>query len=67
MKEDQRVTSQAHVPSPLQAQRAVAEARRLFRRGLANWTSDLLLLRRSGLRYPRWRAPDRYSDLNQAA
>lgn len=67
MKEDQRVTSRAHAPTPLQAQRAVADARRLFNRELANWTSELLLLRQSGLRYPCWRANDRSSDLNQAA
>lgn len=67
MKEDQRVTSKAHAPTPLQAQRAVADARRLFNRGLANWASDLLLLRQSGLRYPRWRANDRRSDLHKAA
>jgi hypothetical protein len=67
MKEDQRVMSNTPAPTLLQAQRAVAEARLLFNRRLANWTSDLLLLRQSGLRHPCWRANDRDRDLHKAA
>ncbi|MHC5002355.1 MAG: hypothetical protein ACYTJ0_04460 [Planctomycetota bacterium] len=42
------------VPTDLQAQRAVAEARRQFQRTLASWASDLLVLRRRGITRPAW-------------
>ncbi len=37
-----------------ESRRAVDNARRLFRRTLAHWASDLLVLRQAGLTRPRW-------------
>ncbi len=37
-----------------EARRAVDNARWLFRRTLAHWVSDLLVLRQAGRTHPRW-------------
>ncbi len=42
-------------PTPIEAQAAVDQARRLFQRVLASWVCDVLALRRAGAMRPNWR------------
>ncbi len=44
----------AMATDPVQARRAVDEARALFRRALSAWVCDLLILRRAGRDSPGW-------------
>ena len=44
----------ARATDPIQAGRAVDEARRLFQRTLSAWVCDLLILRRAGRDRPGW-------------
>jgi hypothetical protein len=50
------------LPSRVEADQAVARARRLFGRTLACWASDMLMLRRAGFTRPSWPAPFRGDD-----
>ncbi len=43
-----------HELTPLESERAVAGARRLFQRTLANWASELLEFERISSRVPAW-------------
>lgn len=47
-----------NVPSAIDGERAVWEARRLFARTLASWTGDLLELRRREITRVVWREQD---------
>ena len=42
------------VLSPIEAQRAVEQARSLYQRTLSIWVCDLLALRKAGLDTPGW-------------
>jgi len=55
------------VPSPIESERAVHQARQLFGRTLACWTSDLLSLNRSGRNQLLWRRADSHWTLSRAA
>lgn len=67
MVEDHRESSIHQVPSSLEAQAVVEESRRLFNRTLAAWASDVLTLRKSGLRHPSWPAGFDQTGLPRAA
>jgi hypothetical protein len=47
--------------------RAVAEARRLYRRTVAAWVVDLLALRKASGGEPRWRPGDQTESWREAA
>jgi len=48
----------AAMPTPLDGERAVQQARRMFARTLANWTCDLLELRRREITRVVWPQQD---------
>ena len=54
------------VTSDLQAAQALRDAQELFRRTLASWASDMLMLRRRGLLEATW-TPMTNAALRQAA
>ena len=54
-------------PDPVQAELAVADARRLFQRILSAWVCDLLTLRQTGRDRPVWELGDGEMRWDEAA
>ncbi len=54
MPDPARSLTVAKKTDPVQARRAVDEARALFQRALSAWVCDLLILRRAGRDTPGW-------------
>ena len=54
-------------PDPVQAELAVADARRLFQRILSAWVCDLLTLRQTGRDRPVWEVGDGEMRWHEAA
>ncbi len=54
MHDPARSLTVATATDPVQARRAVDEARALFQRALSAWVCDLLILRRAGRDRPGW-------------
>jgi hypothetical protein len=67
MNDAARHESLMRMPTPIESERAVQQARSLFQRTLSIWACDLLSLRKAGLDTPGWIATPVDSQWSEAA